>query len=142
MRPGFGSNALHLGQTEQEVQSFLGTRESLTRKFPGQYFYNYPSKGIEVDFGCRGGLAAHLYFFRKGFRENSGSRMRTIGNIAPGETRQRVLAVFGKPQRESEALPFLHGRMIDAWSHYDIGINFQFGDDNRVNMITITHPES
>ena len=141
MEPGFGSASLHLGQSEQEVEAVLGHRQSLTRKFAGQYFYNYPKLGLEIDFGQRGGNAKYLYFFRSGFRGNTSTEMFTTGNIRPGDSRSKVLDVFGKPQRESEAVPFMN-RSIDAWSHYDIGINFQFGPDDYINMITISCPET
>jgi len=140
MIPGFGSSLLHRGQTELEVETVLGKRESLTRKFKGQYFYNFPSQGIEVDFGRRGGVVEYLFFFREGFRGNSKSLMFTLENIQPGDPREKVLRVFGRPQAEDQRRPFLGRRTLDAWLHYDAGINFQLGTDDCINMITICAP--
>jgi hypothetical protein len=47
IEPGFDSEDLHIGQTEQEVVSVLGKPESVTRKYKGQYFYNYPIQGFK-----------------------------------------------------------------------------------------------
>jgi hypothetical protein len=137
MKPGFGSECLHLGQSEEHVRKFVGTPESITRKYKGQYFYNYPGLGLEVDFGERGGDAAYLFFFRQGFRGNRQGSMKTVHGISPGDKREKVLKLLGPPTSEGESVALNMGGSLDAWFQYDIGINFQFGPDDVINMITI-----
>jgi hypothetical protein len=142
MKPGFGSGWLHLGQFEREVLERLGKPESVTRKYKGQYFYNYPSLGLEVDFGIRGGSIACLYFFREGFRGNRQSPMETVYGIRPGDSRERVLESLGQPTSEGKAVTLNMGGTLEAWFRYDIGINFQFASDDAINMITLTSPRT
>lgn len=77
IKPGFGSETLHVGQTEQDVKIVLGKPESRTRKYEGQYYYNYPSKGIEVDFGGRVSGIKFIFYFREGVRGNRQAKVVT-----------------------------------------------------------------
>jgi|ERR1035438_514183 hypothetical protein len=141
VKPGFGSDALHVGQTESEVVAVLGKPESRTRKYKGEYYYNYPSKGLEVDFGKRGGLIKHIFCFRKGFRGNRQAGVVTDLGVKPGDTQENVLRLMGKPDAKGGPLTLRSGDCLAEWFRYNDGINFQFSEDGRVDMITITSPE-
>lgn len=138
MTPSFGSDLLHLGQEEEEVRAQIGNPASITRRHKGQYFYNYPDIGLEVDFGTRGGRVSYLFFFRDGFRGNRPGPMETIQGIRPGDPTSKVLQLLGRPTKQGEPVKLDMGGQLEAWFHYGIGINFQFGSDDVVNMITIT----
>jgi hypothetical protein len=140
MKPGFGSECLHLGQIETEVRELLGKPESITRKHKGQFFYNYPSLGLEVDFGKSGGEVAYLFFFREGFRGNRQGPMETVHGIRPGDSKDKVLQLLGTPSKERASVQLNMGGQLEAWFQYLIGINFQFGPDDSVDMITIVAP--
>jgi hypothetical protein len=141
VKAGFGSQTLHIGQTEEQVQSVLGKPESRTRKYKGQYYYNYPGKGIEIDFGKPRGRAKHIFFFRKGVRGNRQARVLTDAGIRPGDTRERVLELLGDPGDRGNPVVLNSGIHFGEWFHYRSGINFQFGQDGRLDMITITSPD-
>jgi len=141
VKPGWGSSDLHLGQSEREVQLLLGVPESVTRKYKGQYFYNYPRHGLEVDFGKKGGQVEYLFFFREGFRENRQAPMETIHSIRPGDSRKKVMDLLGRPDSEGKAIQLNMGGKLAAWFLYNTGINLQFGEDDRIDMITITAAE-
>lgn len=140
IEPGFGSDDLHIGQTEQEVLTVLGKPESVTRKYKGQYFYNYPSQGMEIDFGKRGGRTKFLYFFRSGVRGNQGAKVVTSHGIKPGDRQRRVLEVLGDPQKAGPATVLNSGTRLGEWFSYASGLNLQFGEDRRIDMITVTKP--
>jgi len=120
------------------VAAILGKPESRTRKYEGQYFYNYPLCGLEVDFGVQGGVVTYIFCFRDGVRGNRQANVTTEGGIAPGDTKERVLAVMGEPDERGEPVSLHSGIRFGEWFRYDAGINFQFGDDGRVDMVTIT----
>lgn len=138
IKPGFGSNALHIGQTESEVIAFLGKPESRTRKYEGQYFYNYPNQGLEVDFGKRGGRVEYIFYFREGVRGNAQANVGTDCGIRLGDTKEHVLKAYGDPDEQGAPVVLNSGSRFGEWFRYRAGINFQFGADERVDMITVT----
>jgi len=142
LKPGFGSDALHIGQSEAEVIAVLGKPESRTRKYKGQYFYNYPLRGLEVDFGERGGSVKYIFYFRGGIRGNRQAEVVTDVGVAPGDVRDKVLQLLGPPDERGAPVTLHSGTRFGEWFRYRSGINFQFGDDGRVDMITITWPIS
>lgn len=142
VEPGVGSKNLHIGQTEEEVLTVLGKPENVTRKYKGQYFYDYPSKGLEVDFGKSGGRVKYLYFFRSGVRGNQGANVVTTHGIRPGAPRRRVLELLGEPQERGAPVELNSGSRFGEWFSYASGLNVQFGEDKRVDMITVTRPHN
>ena len=138
VRSGIGADSLHIGQTEQEVLTVLGSPESTTRKYEDQYYLNYPTQGLEIDLKEHGGRIKYLYFFRSGVRGNNGARVVTSKGIRPGDTRQRVLDLLGDPDEKGSPVDLNSGTHFGEWFRYANGINFQFGKDDRVDMITIT----
>lgn len=141
MKPGHGSEVLHIGQSESEIIAVLGKPESRTRKYEGEYYYNYPSRGLEFDFGERGGRVRYIFCFREGVRGNRQAAVVTDLGLKPGDTRQRVLRLMGNPQQQGTPVVFRDGTRFGDWVRYANGINFQFGEDGRVDMITITAPD-
>jgi hypothetical protein len=141
IKPGFGCDILHLGQSELDVMSALGRPETRTEKYKGQYFYNYPSRGIEVDFARKGGVIAYLFFFREGVRGNRQANVETEQGIGPGDTKEQVLRLLGEPDENGAPEVLNSGVRFGEWFSYRAGINLQFGEDGRVNMITITSPK-
>ncbi|HZQ17926.1 MAG TPA: hypothetical protein VFA90_04325 [Terriglobales bacterium] len=140
IRPGYGADNLHLGQTESEIVIALGQPESRTRKYKGEYYYNYPGLGFEFDFGQRGGLVRYIFCFREGFRRNRQARVVTDRGIKPGDSKEAVLKLMGRPDAQGKATTLHFGDRLAAWFRYNDGINFQFDDDGRIEMITIAAP--
>lgn len=137
VRPGYGAKELHLRQTECQVRELLGTPESIIRKFAGQYFLNFLSKGIQVDIGKKGGRAKHIYFFRKDVNGYSEAPVVTLDGLRVADTRSKVLRLKGKPHRSGKPLVLNWGKYVGEWWFYNDGINFTFGRDHRVDMISI-----
>jgi len=141
VKAGFGSAALHIGQTEEEIKSVLGKPESRTRKYKGEYYYNYPAKGVELDFGKPGGRVKRIFFFRMGVRGNRQAQVVTDAGIKPGDTRERVLGLLGDPSEQGKPVVLNSGIRFGEWFRYSSGVNFEFGEDGRLDMITITSPD-
>lgn len=142
VQPGYGSEQLHLGQNEREVRDLLGAPDSITRKFEGQYFYNYHPLGIQLDFGKRGGRVRYIYFFRGGVRNYRRAKMATSDALSVGDRRSKVLSRRGRPDQKGEAFVLNWGEFSGEWMTYDDGINFQFGRDHKVDMIAIARQKS
>lgn len=137
VRPGYGAKELHLRQTERRVRELLGKPESIIRKFAGQYFLNFLSKGIQVDVGKKGGRTKHIYFFRKGVNGYSEAPVVTVDGLGVADTRGKVLRLKGKPQKSGKPFVLNWGEYVGEWWFYNDGINFTFGQDHRVDMISI-----
>ena len=140
IRPGFGAESLHLGQSKSGVLSTVGKPESITRKYRGQYFLNYPTQGLQVDLGRSTGSVRYLYFFRSGVRGNHAATVATDRGIRPGDTQQKVLKRLGKPQEKGSGVAITERLRLGDWFHYADGMTLEFGDDKRVDMITIARP--
>ena len=141
IRAGFGADTLHLGQTKEELVSSIGKPESITRKYRGQYFLNYPSQGVQVDLGNSRGRVKYLYFFRRGVRGNEAAKIVTDRGIRPGDTQKKVLRRLGEPQEKGRGVVITPKLRLGDWFHYHEGITFEFGGDECIDMITITSPE-
>lgn len=140
IKAGFGSDALHIGQAEADVVSVLGKPENKTWKYKGQYFYNYPKLGVEVDFGKRGGRVKYIFYFREGIRGNHQADVVTDVGIRLGDTKKDVLKLLGDPDEMGTPITLHSGTHFGEWFRYRGGINFQFGEDERVDMITVMSP--
>ena len=138
MKPGFGSDVLHIGQTETEVMTVLGKPESRTKKHKGEFYYNYPKQGLELDFGSRGVAPEVHLCFRESVRGNRQAAVVTDVGLQPGDTRQRVLELMGNPEEGGAPRVPSSGIRFGEWFRYSAGINLQFGEDGCIDMITIT----
>jgi len=136
VRPGYGSRELHLGQDEKQVRELLSEPESVRRYAPeGQYFYNYPGVGIELDFGKKGGCVKYVYFFRKGVQNHRQANVVTTDGLGLADRRSKVLKLLGKPDKTGG------GTYYGEWMTYNKGITLEFGVDHRIDMITIHRPK-
>ena len=140
--PGYGSQTLHVGQAECEVVGALGKPESRTRKYKGQYFYNYPSRGLQVDFDQQNGeRVANLFYFRDGVGGNRQANVTTDTGIRPGDTRKKVLKLLGDSDEKGSPEILSSGARFGDRFRYRTGINLEFDEDGRVNMITVTRDQ-
>lgn len=138
MKPGFGSQRLHIGQPEREIEALLGSPDSITDEYRNEYYYNYPQLGLEIDFGRHGGIVKHLFCFKEGYRGNRRCPMETVHGIRPGDPKAKIVALLGEPMAQGDRRTVSTGDVIPAWFLYATGINFEFDADETVNMITIT----
>jgi len=72
------------------VVAVLGKPESRTRKYKGEYYYNYPVRGWRWISENAGGLIKHIFCFRKGFRGNRQAGVVTDLGVKPGDTQENV----------------------------------------------------
>jgi outer membrane protein assembly factor BamE (lipoprotein component of BamABCDE complex) len=142
IRPGAGSDEVYLGQTEKEVRAFLGKPNHVIRKFHDSYFYIYKDRGIDLDFGARGARLKIIFFYRDGCEEHTGARVITDKGIRLSESRSKVLRVYGTPNDRHDSSLFHDGFYLREWFYYSDGIQFQFGPDNKVDIISISRKKT
>jgi hypothetical protein len=82
-----------------------------------------------------------MYFFRSGVRGNQRAKVVTSHGIKPGDTQRRVLDVLGSAHKVGPPAVLNSGTRFGEWSSYASGLNFQFGEDGRIDMITVTKPQ-
>lgn len=94
-----------------------------------------------MDFRKRGGKTKYIFYFGEGVgvRGNRQADVMTDVGIKPGDTRERVLKLHGDPHKKGAPVTLSDGTRLGEWFRYRSGINFQFGQDGRVDMITITY---
>jgi hypothetical protein len=61
LQAGEGTSDLYIGQSASEVEGVLGKPEKI-RKFGSEYFYQYFSLGVDVEFGKRHNRSKRLFF--------------------------------------------------------------------------------
>lgn len=136
--PGYGTEEIRLGQTESQVKEVLGRPDRRIRKHRGYYFYVYKGKGLDLDFGKRGGKLKAIFFFQKGVYEHDKAKIITDRGIRLGNLRSRVLETYGEPDQKGEAFVLHTGKAFHEWFYYFEGIQFRFSIDNKVEEVSIS----
>jgi hypothetical protein len=137
-RPGYGTDEIPLGLTENQVKAVLGRPDHRIRKHTGHYFYVYNKKGLDLDFGKRGGKLKVIFFFQKGVYGHDKARIQTDRGIRLGDSRSRVLEIYGQPDHKGEAFTLHTGKTFLEWFYYNVGIQFRFSVDNKVCEISLS----
>jgi len=135
---GSGTDEIRLGQGESEAKAVFGVPDERIRKHKGHYFYIYKKRGIDLDFGKRGGKLKIIFFFQKGVHEHDRARIVTERGVRLGDLRSRVLEVYGKPDETGAPFTLHTGEHFREWFYYSEGIQFRFNQKNRVDEISIS----
>jgi hypothetical protein len=138
VRPGQGTDEIYLGQRETEVREILGKPDHTIRRFRDSYFYIYKRKGMDLDFGKKSGKLKVIFFYRKGCEGHGAAKVITDKGVLPGDTRAKVVRTYGSPDDQHTASVFRDGFYLREWFFYRVGIQFQFGPDRRVDIISIS----
>jgi hypothetical protein len=141
IQPGIGLPQIQLGQKVEEVIERIGKPDKIVGKFPDAYFLIYRSQGIDLDFGKRGGKLKAIFFYREGVESHKGSKAKTDKGIRLGDTRSKVLKIYGEPAYKSGPSILIDGYYSRECFYYEDGIQFRFGKDNRVDDISISKPK-
>jgi hypothetical protein len=138
IRPADGTDEVYLRTTETEVRATLGKPDHIIRKFQDSYFYIYVDKGMDLDFGKKGGRLKIIFFYRQGCEGHKGALVVTDRGVRPGDTRSKVLKIYGPPDDQHDSTSFNDGFYLREWAYYANGIQFQFGRDHRVDIISVS----
>ncbi|SRR6266545_2385178 len=136
--PGDGTDEIRLGRGESQAKAVFGVPDKRIRKHKGHYFYIYLKRGMDLDFGKRGGKLKVIFFFQKGVHEHDRARIVTERGIRLGDLRSRVLEVYGKPDETGESFTLHTGEHFREWFYYSDGIQFRFNQKKRVDEISIS----
>src|SRR2546423_5344989 len=136
--PGYGTDEIRLGQRESHAKAVFGIPDERIRKYDGYYFYVYKKRGVDLDFGKRGGKLKVIFFFQKGVYEHDRAKIVTERGIRLGDSRSRVLEVYGEPDEKGESFILHTGEYFREWFYYSDGIQFRFSPKNKVDEISIS----
>ena len=136
--PSYGTNEIRLGQTESQAKAVLGMPDQRIRKHDGYYFYVYKKKGLDLDFGKRGGKLKVIFFFQKGIYEHDRAKIITDRGIRLGDSRSKVLRSYGAPDQKGDPFILHTGNRFSEWFYYSDGIQFRFSIENKVDEISIS----
>lgn len=136
--PGYGTEEIRLGQGESQAKTLFGIPDKRIRKHKGHYFYIYKKRGMDLDFGKRGGKLKVIFFFQKAVHGHDRARIATERGIRLGDLRSRVLEVYGKPDDTGEPFTLHTGEHFREWFYYSDGIQFRFNQKNKVDEISIS----
>lgn len=140
LKPGFGCEELHLGQTEQQVVELLGLPEKVTRDLPDSYYYEYRAHGIDLDFGAKR-EPLKIIFFRSSRNKDALSLSARIGTVRLGSSRSEVLRQFGQPDQSGEGFVLSSGEYKGAWLYFTEGMQFDLDSSEHVETMSISSAE-
>jgi hypothetical protein len=140
LKSGLGSQDICLGQTEKQVRSILGKPNSIIRRLKGSYFYVYNELGVDLDFAKSGGKVKIVFWYREGCQSHKGAQVITDRGIELGDTRSKVLNLYGIPDKQGGPLMLPNGRYSGEWFFYQEGIQFELGSDRKVDVISVCPP--
>jgi hypothetical protein len=135
---GYGTNEIRLGQTERQAKAVLGMPDKRIRKHKGYYFFIYLKRGMDLDFGKRGGKLKFIFFFRNGVYEHDQAKIITDRGVRLGDSRSRVLELYGEPDQMGDACILHNGNYFREWFYYSAGIQFSFSRNHKVDEISVS----
>jgi hypothetical protein len=139
IRPGYGAESIHTGQSEAAVREYWGPPAKIA-KFDNAYFYVYRQFGFDVDFGRRGGTVRHINFFAEGVSGHRGANVALSEGLTLGQPLARVIELKGEPVEHLQAIVSSDGSFNGEALVYADGVFFQAGPDGRIVEITISDP--
>jgi hypothetical protein len=116
----------------------LGEPERV-RRFVDQYFLQYFSLGVDVDFGTPSGKAKQLVFYDAGVEGHTRRAPVRLDGIRLHAPKSRVIKLLGKPDREG-GLVMVAGQG-KTWIYYAAGLQLDFDSDDRLIIIIVFDPE-
>ena len=132
VRPGYGNEVLHLGQTSADLKAVLGRPKRRRSVGSLRQYWLYPEHHLQFIVSRRTGNLLTLFFDK-----DSGYFDEALSHA----TQDQVRSDFGEPSRETAGMYLLSGGYLDAFMAYDSGICFFFGEDHTLRRIAVTAPK-
>ena len=132
--PGFGANNLFIGQSEGSLIDLWRIPDRKVQHKDSMYFI-YKALALEVEL-CSNRV--ERLFFYAGHRPKTGLRIAGM-EVNFGVSRQHVIQKFGDPERQGNGRTILN-KYVRAWLYYPTGIQFEFGKDGKLELMTIFPP--
>jgi hypothetical protein len=140
-RPGRGMENIVLGCSTEDVERVLGRPDSVT-EYSDDIWWSFFDRGIDCCFGRNEKRLTAMNFFRDGVSKHKQAKVVTESNIGPGSQRPMILERFGQPSESGDRWQDRNGIWHRAWTSYYSGIAFEFGDDDKVDIMTVLAPRN
>lgn len=134
IQPGIGFDGLFLGQSEGEVLDLWGEPEG-REQIDDSFYFIYKKLALEVEFHNHSVYRLFLFVRRGANRE-----LASVGGVGIGATRQRVVRRLGQPAQRAAGRSLSSGKYLRGWFLYPDGVQFDFGKNGKVEVITIFGP--
>jgi hypothetical protein len=135
LEPGFGAPDLHLGQSQGQVIDLWNEPDRKEQLEVSQYFI-YDRLKLEVEF--QKGRVERLFFFKPAGSKGSIEIRRK--QVSYGMSRTQLVRKFGKPAEQGKGRTILD-KYVRSWISYPTGVQFEFGKNGKLELITIFWPE-
>jgi len=134
--PGKGTEAIVLGCTTRTVKQQLGEPESV-KTYSDEIWWSFLHAGIDCGFDRSEKVLTSINFFREGVAGHSQSLTSTKEGLRPGIPKMVVLQRLGKPDDSGTGWTDRDGKWHRSWIKYASGIAFEFGHDDKVDVMTV-----
>ena len=135
LEPGFGAPDLRLGQSEGQVIDLWNEPDRKERLEMSHYFL-YNRLKLEVEF--QKGRVERLFFFKPADSKRGIEILRR--QVSYGMSWTQIVRKFGKPTEQGKGRTILR-KYVRSWTSYPAGVQFEFGKNGKLELITIFWPE-
>lgn len=120
------------------VRGLLGESPAIRKSTGFRIYWIYRQLGIECLFSIRSERLLSLFFFSAGVDGHiRGARVRTDRGLTFGDSKARVLRVYGKPDLAGGGFTMSDGKYVREWHSYHTGLAFGFGTSKQIEQISI-----
>jgi len=139
--PGKGSHCLTLGCSTTVVKQQLGKPE-LVNTYSDEIWWSFLQAGMDCGFDRGRKVLIALNFFREGVAGHKQALATTKEGLRPGVPKIVVVQRLGEPDDSGLGWTDRDGKWHRSWVKYSSGIAFEFGHDNKVDVMTVymAHP--
>jgi hypothetical protein len=138
--PGKGTELLTFGCSREEVRRILGKPEA-TKTYSDEIWWSFYANGVDCGFERATKVLTVLNFFRETVAGHKQARVSTKEDLCPGLPKMVVLQRLGKPDDVGASWTDQEGKWHRSWIKYSSGIAFEFGPDEKVDVITLYPPD-
>lgn len=139
--PGKGIDSLKLGSSTMAVKERLGKPESATA-YSDEIWWSFLQAGIDCGFNRATRVLIAINCFREGVAGHKQALATTKEGLRPGVSKIVVVQRLGEPDDSGLGWTDRDGKWHRSWVKYSSGIAFEFGHDNKVDVMTVymAHP--
>jgi hypothetical protein len=130
--PGYGTDAIHLGQTSSVLRSVLGPPTRRRKSGSLREYWVYSDLNFEAIVSQKTGRLLSLFF-------HLGSPL--AGGRLLGLTEEAVYRKFTAPSRRVKGFPLTDDQYLDSYLAYDAGISFFIGKSGKVKTVVVSSPK-
>jgi hypothetical protein len=136
IRPGYGTEQLHLRQTSSDLRAKFGLPEKRWKSDGFREYWSYPKSGFECIVSTRSGIVLSIFLKAASLANSDAS-----GRPMFGADEDAVLRAYSKPALEGGGSNISTGAFVGRWYSYESGIGFYFDKSGHVETISVFAPK-